>query len=78
MDIISFYNNAGTTFLWLLLIVCMAIIIREIALWYWKINRTVELLENIEKNTRKEMIESENKYTDDKELKNAMKKSIFD
>ncbi len=28
-------------------------IFREIILWYWKINRIEELLEKIEKNTRK-------------------------
>lgn len=34
------------------LLALVLLLIREIATWYWKINRVVELLERIEANTR--------------------------
>jgi hypothetical protein len=37
----------------LLLGALTALILREIFCWYWKINKVVSLLEDIEKNTRK-------------------------
>ena len=31
-------------------------ILREVITWYWKINKAIDLLEKIEKNTRKEEV----------------------
>ncbi|MEY4731298.1 MAG: hypothetical protein RL681_244 [Candidatus Parcubacteria bacterium] len=38
----------------ILLLFAIFLAIREIVMWYWKINRIVDLLEDIEYNTRKE------------------------
>lgn len=57
MDIFSaidfIVEKSGVLF-WISLLVFIALIIRAIALWYWRVNKIVELLEKIESNTRKE------------------------
>lgn len=35
------------------LLIALFLILREFHTWYWKINKAIELLEKIEKNTRK-------------------------
>lgn len=48
-------NNFGFDILMFLLVVvavAVALIVREIVTWYWKINQIVGLLERIEENTR--------------------------
>ena len=39
---------------WFFVLILIFLLIREIFTWYWKINRIVELLEQIERNTHKE------------------------
>lgn len=39
---------------WTFVALVIFTLIRELITWYWKINRTIELLEKIEMNTRKE------------------------
>lgn len=39
---------------WTFVALVIFTLIRELITWYWKINRTIEFLEKIEMNTRKE------------------------
>jgi len=61
------------TIIWL--IIFFIFIIREIALWYWKINRIVALLEKIEKNTRKNILEV--REDDEEESTDLLKTELF-
>lgn len=45
-------NSSGLLF-WLIAIIVVFFLIREILTWYWKINKIVSLLEDIEENTRR-------------------------
>ncbi|MDD3486789.1 MAG: hypothetical protein PHF35_00200 [Candidatus Moranbacteria bacterium] len=48
----------------LLAVVFIIIGIREVIMWYWKINRIVKLLENIEENTSKLLRKNKDKNSD--------------
>ncbi len=39
---------------WFVVTVSLFVFLREFIMWYWKINEVVNLLKQIEKNTRKE------------------------
>jgi hypothetical protein len=58
MDLVNIFfaikNTIENNLLALLLCILFFLLIRELVTWYWKINRIVNLLERIEKNTRKE------------------------
>lgn len=47
------FSLPGAVIAGFFLLIALFLIFREFALWYWKINRIVELLEQIEENTRK-------------------------
>ena len=40
--------------IWIVIGIVLFFLVREILLWYWKVNKAIELLEKIEKNTRKD------------------------
>lgn len=42
----------GSFVLWVCVAVLVFLVLREVFTWYWKINKIVDLLEKIEKNTR--------------------------
>lgn len=48
--------NSEQIIIWIFSLFLIFIIGREIITWYWKINKIVDLLEKIEKNTRKESV----------------------
>jgi hypothetical protein len=50
------YNNLLYIAYFLILIIFLFLALREVAAWYWKINKIVALLEKIEVNTRKEVV----------------------
>ena len=51
----ALFMGAAVVFIFLLIfLVC-----REIVTWYWKINKIVDLLEDIKENTSKHVIEKE-------------------
>jgi len=49
--------NQSNILIILIVIFVIFLIIRELLTWYWKINKIVRLLEQIEENTRLEIIE---------------------
>lgn len=61
MDISLLFKQVGASLLWIISIIAVVLIIREIVMWYWKINKIVRLLEKIERNTRTESIMNEEK-----------------
>jgi hypothetical protein len=56
----SFVDNAFPIIIIILIAIAFAFLIREIALWYWKINDIIDLLEKIELNTRKDHTKNNN------------------
>lgn len=64
MDLTSYFISPfanvlnSSWFLYLCATVLFFLLFREIVTWYWKINKIVDLLEKIEKNTRKENVNS--------------------
>lgn len=49
---ISLFNNGGTILLFIAGCLIFFLFIREILTWYWKIDKMIEILEQIEENTR--------------------------
>ena len=45
-------NNTAFILLVIFIVIIVFFLIREILLWYWKVNKIVGLLEKIEQNTR--------------------------
>jgi len=41
-----------STLVVLIIIIVLFVVLRELVTWYWKLNKIVELLEQIEENTR--------------------------
>ncbi|EKE11604.1 MAG: hypothetical protein ACD_15C00047G0002 [uncultured bacterium] len=56
----SIEDNAFPIAILILIAISFAFLIREIALWYWKVNDVIDLLEKIERNTRKDHIKNNN------------------
>lgn len=54
---VSLSSAFGYFSLLMLIMFVMFFLVRSVALWYWKIDKIVHLLEKIEENTRKETIQ---------------------
>jgi len=53
MNLFQFFTG-GNIFITLGIFLLLFFVFREIFTWYWKVNKMVSLLEQIEENTRKE------------------------